>query len=197
MPRRSLPPLLALTFALTLAPAGARAATLVVSGGQLLGATGVDVGGNLFDVAFVDGTCIALFDGCDDASDFTFTSEADGVAASQALLDQVFVDGGAGAFDTEPELTAGCSQTFACSAQTPYDAFASTTPGAFSASVVNYSPPNTDYVSSSGTTFGTQDLTGATGNVWAVWTASVPEPGAGLLVGAGLLALAARQRRAR
>jgi hypothetical protein len=36
---------------------------LNVVGGQLLGASNVDVGGNLFNVQFLDGTCIDLFDG--------------------------------------------------------------------------------------------------------------------------------------
>jgi hypothetical protein len=44
----------------------ASAATLIVdSNGILTGATGVNVGGTLYDVEFVDGSCIALFDGCD------------------------------------------------------------------------------------------------------------------------------------
>ncbi len=38
--------------------ASANAATLNVVGGQLLGASNVDVGGSLYDVAFQDGTCI-------------------------------------------------------------------------------------------------------------------------------------------
>ncbi len=72
-------------------------ALLVVSGGILTGAKGVDVGGTLYDVEFMDGTCVALFNGCDNpATDLTFTTQADALAASQALLDQVFLDGGPG-----------------------------------------------------------------------------------------------------
>ncbi len=95
------------------------AATLNVSGGQLLGASNVFVGGNLYDVAFVDGTCIALFNGCDSAADFTFTTQADALAASQALLDQVFLDGGAGAFDSLPAITNGCTSNGVCDVFTP------------------------------------------------------------------------------
>jgi hypothetical protein len=41
-------------------------ATLNVDGGgQLLGAFNVNVGGDLYDVVFTDGTCIVLFSGCD------------------------------------------------------------------------------------------------------------------------------------
>lgn len=174
----------------------ASGATLIVSGGQLLGATGVDVGGSLFDVAFVDGTCIALFGGCDDDSDFVFQSSTEAEVAAQALLEQVFLDVVDGAFDTEPELTAGCSGTFACSAQTPYMAFLSTEPGAWSASATNFAPPNSDSVSSGGTTFGNQDLTGATNNVWAVWTATaVPEVGTSTLALLALLATSVGLRR--
>ncbi len=39
---------------------GAGAATLIVVEGQLVGATGVIVDGNLYDVALVDGACIDL-----------------------------------------------------------------------------------------------------------------------------------------
>ena len=70
-----------------------------------LGAFGVSVGGNLYDVTFQDGTCISLFSGCDEASDFTFNSGADADAASQALIDQVF--NGDDSYDAQPELTRG------------------------------------------------------------------------------------------
>ena len=39
------------------------AAVLIVDGGQLVGATGVNVNGALYDVSFMDGTCFALY-GC-------------------------------------------------------------------------------------------------------------------------------------
>jgi hypothetical protein len=80
-----------LAIVLVLMAGGAQAATLNVVGGQLHGAFGVDVGGTLYNVEFLDGTCIALFNGCDAVSDFTFQSSALAAAASQALLDQVFL----------------------------------------------------------------------------------------------------------
>ena len=52
--------------------------------------------GNLYDVQFLDGSCISLFNGCDDVSDFTFQTQAAAILASQALLDQVLLDGGGG-----------------------------------------------------------------------------------------------------
>jgi len=74
------------------ATTGAVALTLDVRGGQLYGALGVDVGGTLYDVEFVEGTCASLFGGCDDASDFAFNTQTDAELASWALLDQVFLD---------------------------------------------------------------------------------------------------------
>ncbi|MCH2186655.1 PEP-CTERM sorting domain-containing protein [Myxococcota bacterium] len=87
-----------------LASFSAGAANLNVAGGQLMGATGVIVDGSSYNVAFLDGTCIALYDGCDEASDFTFQTAAAATLASQALLDQVFLDG-IGLFDSNPALT--------------------------------------------------------------------------------------------
>ena len=60
------------------------------------------------DVESLDGTCIALFNGCDDVADFTFQMEASAILASQALLDQVFLDGVLGNFDSNPGLTNVC-----------------------------------------------------------------------------------------
>ena len=72
--------------------------------GELLGASGVDVEGVLYDVRFRDGTCIEIFDGCDAGEDFDFGDSASAGAAATALLEQVFV----GAFDDDPSLTFGC-----------------------------------------------------------------------------------------
>jgi len=90
----------------------AHAATLDVQGGQLVGAFGVNVSGTLYDVQFLDGTCVAIFSGCDNAAaDFDFGSVANADAAAQALLDQVFLDAPSGNFDSEPNLTAGITNS--------------------------------------------------------------------------------------
>lgn len=102
-----------LVLAVCLAPS-ANAVTLNVVGGQLLGASNVLVDGDIYDVEFVDGTCIALFDGCNSPSDFAFTNSGSAALAAQALLDQVFVDGGAGQFDPDPALTTGCTNSSFC-----------------------------------------------------------------------------------
>ena len=84
---------------------GANSADLVIDGsGQLLGATDVDVGGTLYDVQFVEGSCNSLFNNC---IEFAFTSLANTTVASEALLDQVLV----GVFDFDPTLTYGIEQT--------------------------------------------------------------------------------------
>ncbi|HIG00776.1 MAG TPA: hypothetical protein EYQ66_05655 [Myxococcales bacterium] len=99
---------LVLVVGLVLMASGVQAATLNVIGGQLHGASGVIVDGNAYDVEFLEGSCISLFDGCDDVSDFTFQTQAAAILASQALLDQALLDGGAGLFDSQPGLTFGC-----------------------------------------------------------------------------------------
>jgi hypothetical protein len=111
-------------FGLVLSVSGLAQAGLMlqVNGdGQLTGATGVSVSGLLYDVQFVDGTCAALFGGCDDNSDFLFQTEIQAIAASSSLMDQVFRDVTLGMFDTKTELTAGCSDIGRCFIFTPYE----------------------------------------------------------------------------
>lgn len=84
----------------------ANAAILNVdASGQLLGAAGVDVGGTLYDVTFMDGSCADVFSGCNEAGDFTFQTEVSATAASAALFGQVLLDVPQGGFDSKSELT--------------------------------------------------------------------------------------------
>lgn len=169
----------------------ARAATPVVGGGELVGASNVDVGGLLFNVVFQEGTCTDLFSGCDGAEDFTFTNLTAASGASQALLQQVFLDGALGQFDSDPSLTRGCSDPLQCLVLTPYAISTDGTRVAFGqaqnrvgADGIQGNFASVDF-----------DTTGDPRRTYAVWTV-VPEPGTGLMVAAGLAILSMRRRPA-
>jgi hypothetical protein len=104
---------------LTLMAGGAQAATLNVVGGQLMGASDVLVDGSLYDVQFLDGTCIDLYNGCDESSDFTFQTWASATLAGQALLDQVFLDWSAWLFFPNSGSLNGCQYSVASPTSTP------------------------------------------------------------------------------
>lgn len=184
----------ALIVALLLAAPGAQAVTLNVVGGQLVGASLVNVSGSYYDVVFVDGTCIDLYNGCDEAGDFTFTTLGLANQASNALLTQVFVDSGAGNFDLDPELTAGCSNEDICIAFTPYSLLDVDTVNAGYA--WNNAVEADDHITDA-SVLRTADLgVGGLNPIftYAVWS-PVPEPGTGLLMGLGLILMGARTRR--
>ncbi len=88
----------------------------VDSSGVLTGASGVTVLGQSYSVSFIDGTCLSVFSGCTGSS-FVFNTEGAAEAASQALLDTVFV----GLFDVRPGLAEGCDRSFGgCLVIIPY-----------------------------------------------------------------------------
>ncbi len=107
------------------APASHAIPSLIIDGtGQLRGAKNVAVAGTDYDVTFVEGTCFALFAGCDDVTDFDFTTMTGARAATQALIATVFVDSIQGSFDTDPSLTFGCSSSTTCEIVVPYEILA-------------------------------------------------------------------------
>jgi len=166
---------------------------LIVNNGLLIGANGITIDGNSYNVAFIDGTCAGVFVGCDQ-SRFAFMTSDSALAASNALLNDVLLDGPQGDFDSIPTLTVGClaQGNTACGILTPYEVVGSGSSSsirtwmAFNGALADpgtgpnhtglrSADPDEDFI------FGP--------HVWAVWT-SVPEPSSLISLSFALLALA-------
>ena len=173
-------------------------ATLIVEDGQLMGATGVLVNDVSYDVEFLDGSADSLYsDGVDFT--FTFTTETDALAASAALLDQVFIDDAQGGlFDSDPTLTNGGGYAGYIYVYTPYeiDETVSKWVNMTYAYNSNVEPDSTGSKYDVNTSLDTTDMSG---QVYAVWslsdTGSVPVPTTIALLGSGLLSLTGLRRR--
>ncbi len=201
---RSWKTILAAAAAMCALTGGAQATALLVdSSGKLTGATGVKVYGETYDVTFVEGSCSAVFNGCDSAADFTFTTLADTYQASLALLDTVLVNGPQGQFDAQPELTFGCSATDYCWVMTPYAASWGDVQALEANNRSTYYEDRLIYDTVRiGDSFWIEaDMGNASDKVWAVWTLAstqppgLPEPGTPALIGLALGVLALRRRR--
>lgn len=175
----------------------AYAAVLVADGsGKLTGATNVVVGTGHYNVEFEDGTCDALFSNC---SLFTFTTEAEAALASQALLDQVFLDVALGQFDSNPALTRGCSQPGECTVWTPYATISTRVRTRIAR---NNSSESSDEVDPRIFTNGRSNDTSSDPSTgpfitYAVWSNQVDEPGTLAIAALGAMALALTRRRPR
>jgi hypothetical protein len=158
------------------------------------------VDGNLYDVQFLDGSCIDLYTGCDEASNFTFQTEASATLASQALLDQVLLDGVDGQFDSFTELTNGCPSPGHCLVLTIYPVINPLGQSIPIWLTVNQSLTEPDYTTINGIgPLGViSDIQISTSGdpraVYAVWS-PVPEPSTALLLSLGLTGLAGKGRR--
>jgi hypothetical protein len=186
------------------------AVTLNVSGGQLLGASDVDVLGFSYDVEFVNGTCFDLFDGCDGYSDFIFQDGQAASAASLALLDQVFLDDSTDTFidfDSYAHLTFTCNDSVSCSFYTPFasSVLTGSNAGLFVDSYIakNYSSiagPGADFSEHNGQLSSTQSYNDSTYS-YAVWSLAastlspVRAPPALIVFGFGLAGLWLVKRR--
>ncbi len=85
------------------------AAQLVIENGELMGANNVTVNGTDYNVRFVEGSALSLYN-TDGTWHLMFNSWSDALQAAQAL-DEVFVDTGDYSFDSDPLLTHGISET--------------------------------------------------------------------------------------
>ena len=169
---------------------------LVDSSGVLTGANNVDVGGTLYNITFADGSCNSLFSNCS-ASSFAFTTSRAANMAARALLDQVFVEGPAGNFDTAIDKILGCASAAYCSTYIPY---ARLEPLFFAfARPVNFVEEDGNLVITGYTPFET-DTTEASNLNYSIFqpgtpaASDVPEPGAGALIALAMVGLACARR---
>ena len=209
---KKLLPLCFLVLGLGVGRAHAAPILLINGSGLLTGATGVMVDGTAYDVRFQGGSCNSVFNGCDPSLDFVFTSGASALAASQALLDQVFVgenrgvaDGdpsGPGFFDSHPGLTLGCPQGDfnVCMALTPYS-FTSGTSQLLAGVATNYGPFTGRTDEASLETIGGGGVATSGIQTFAVWSPSavtpspVPEPTTIAMLCTGLITMVLPLRR--
>jgi hypothetical protein len=163
------------------------ASVLMTAGGKLIGVSGVefDARGSHWnmDVTFIDGSCAALFSGCDSQQDSPFNLILD--SANQALLPLL------GTYSDSPQLFRGCESVTECRLTGVGNVNQFGIGG--STLLIQAGPGNDFGISESNIGGGpTYDLTGVTNRTYAVWTATppVPLPAAVWLLLSGLGAVA-------
>jgi hypothetical protein len=187
--------LAATTFVLPVSKAQA-SPILIVDNGQLLGANNIDINGSIFDVRFIDGVCADLFGGVCSRSNFTFQTQADGISAAAAIVDQIFNSVAGSPFDIDPELIFGCTNTISCQILIPINIF----PGLLlnSAVVGNSNGPGAGAGATTNIRTG-DSLALDARRVFASFTpslsTSVPEPSVIVMLLGGILGLGVLRRK--
>ncbi|MCI5208584.1 MAG: hypothetical protein D3910_07285 [Candidatus Electrothrix sp. ATG2] len=107
--------LLFFMISLTISPAFAEPIYILIDG-QLTGIQGVEVNGIVYDVEFKGGSFLTTFG---DESGLDFITAESAFSAATALS-EVMIDGTEGQFDSDNNLTYGCSITDNCHINIPY-----------------------------------------------------------------------------
>lgn len=171
-----------------------------VQNGKLIGASGIDINGELYSVTF-GGSCSSMYGGCN-SSLFDFTTQQGAISALTALFNQVLVDnvnvnGTIYNFDTVPQLVQSCDSTGFCEMWVPYQISGDLVTSAW---WVNIS--GNDYVGSNAWTgpytYGDLESYMAFTNWEKMPANETPEPTSMALLGLGLagLGFARRNRKA-
>jgi len=134
----------------------------------------------------MDGTCIDLFNGCDESSDFVFFDPLDAEEASNALIAQVF-DRERDTVDTDPTFTLGITYLEVGIMFTPFEVIGDSVNGHCALNLDGRLP---DYVAPCAATT-TSDFTIFSDATYAVWTpvSAVPIPAAIWLFGTAMIGL--------